>query len=76
MRLHHSLRAPALNVYSTGRGGAGVWDGDVHNPRTESSQWNPEMQIVLRRLASDSRYLGASVTVRDAHVGKTANAIL
>jgi hypothetical protein len=34
MRLHRSLRAPALNVYSTGRGGAGGRDGQVQGART------------------------------------------
>jgi hypothetical protein len=49
MRLHCSLRAPALNVYSTGRGGAGGRKGQVRDARTRKQpmEWRNEDRALM-----------------------------
>lgn len=46
MRLHPSLRASALNVYSTGRGGAGGGWPMCDVLDSASSQWKQEKHLV------------------------------
>ena len=62
-----------MNVYPTGRQGAGVRDGDG---RSGGSQWNQIEGLVHRSLAAKGRCLGKFGTGRRAHVGRTANMLL
>jgi hypothetical protein len=49
MRLHRSLRGPALNVYSTGHGCACGRAGRVRNPRTRKQpmEWGNEDRALI-----------------------------
>ena len=73
MRLHGHSRGASVNVYPTGRQGAGVRDGDG---RSGGSQWNQIEGLVHRSLAAKGRCLGKFGTGRRAHVGRTANMLL
>jgi hypothetical protein len=72
MRLHRLWRGTTENVYPTGRGDAGVQQGDG---RSGGSQSNQTKGLVPEPLAGTSRCL-ESLGQRRVHVGRTTNMVL